>query len=277
MQGFSRKKIIITGCLLCIVLTLYAKNLIHTSTNPEWHQPSSQHQVLRKGGDRVTIHFHERRPFYMAFGQEARGVVATPTSQAFTYADIPFSWQQTPVTRQLDIIRSNMDRSCAVGWFKTAERETFARYSLPIYRDKPFVAITRSNNDLLGSVETLDRVFRERRLKALVKEGYSYGPYIDEHLKRLQPRMISTTADNLSMMKMIQAYRADYYFVTEIEAEDQILFSGLKRSDFKLVHFDDMPAGNLRYIICSKMVEEETIGQLNQAIRYLTSSEEYDQ
>lgn len=277
MPRFTKEKIIIASCLCCILFTLYVKSFVYKSTNPKWSRSATALSQGQKNTEEIVVHFHDRRPFYMRFENGARGLVATPIEQAFQYADIPFRWQETPVTRQLDIIRDNQYKSCAAGWFKTHERETFARYSLPVYRDKPFVAITRSNNDLLGDMETLDQVFKERRLQVLIKAGYSYGQYIDVHLQRLKPRQISTTADNLSMMKMIQAYRADYYFMTEVEAQDQLLFSGLNSSEFRLVHFSDMPAGNLRYIICSKMVEEDTIDRLNEAIRYLSNSKDYDQ
>ena len=195
--------------------------------------------------------------------------MANPIGLAFSLADIPFHWQQTPPKRQLDIIRHNQERSCAAGWFKTAERESFGQFSYAVYQDKPFVAITRSNNILLGKNETLDRVFKERRLQVLVKAGYSYGPYIDEKIHQLSPRQVSTTADNMSLMKMIQAYRADYCFMTEEEAQDILLFSGLDRADFKLVYFSDMPKGNKRYLICSKMVDKDTMKRLNQAILHV--------
>jgi uncharacterized protein (TIGR02285 family) len=274
MPNISKEKIIIVCCVAGILLTLLVKSSVHTITNPPWYRPAAFPGENPSGIEQITLHFHERRPFYVAYNNEARGVVADPISQAFRYADIPFAWQETPAKRQLEIVRHNENKSCAAGWFKTPDRETFGQYSLPIYRDKPFVAITRADNTLLGKTETLDRVFSERRLQVLVKAGYSYGPYIDERLRRLNPRQVSTTADNESLMKMIQAYRADYYFMTEEEAQDQLLLSGLRNSDFKLIHFSDMPQGNKRYLICSQKVDKDTLKRLNLAIRYLVDLED---
>lgn len=277
MPRISPKVIIIACCAGCILLTLGLKSSLHPIINPSWYADSSLSAATQPGDGEIVVHFHERRPFYLAYKNEARGLVANPIGQAFAYADIPFIWQETPATRQLDIIKNNTDASCAAGWFKTPEREAFGQFSLPIYQDKPFVAITRADNTLLGETETLERVLQERRLQVLVKDGYSYGPYIDSHLRRLAPRQVITTADNQSLMRMIQTYRADYCFMTEEEAQDQLLFSGLKKSDFKLVRFSDMPRGNKRYLICSKMVDQETLKRLNGAIRYVVYLEDTEE
>ncbi|GAB6191278.1 substrate-binding periplasmic protein [Desulfocastanea catecholica] len=274
MPKFSPQTIIIFCCAGCILFTLWFKSSLHPITNPSWYRASLLPAATQPAPRGITVHFHERRPLYIAYKNEARGLVANPIGQAFAYADIPFSWQETPASRQLEIIKNNADKSCAAGWFKTAERETFGQFSLPIYQDKAFVAITRADNTLLGDVETLERVFQERRLQVLVKDGYSYGPYIDDHLRRLAPRQVTTTADNQNLMRMIQTYRADYCFMTEEEAQDQLLFSGLKNSDFKLVHFSDMPRGNKRYLICSKKVDQKTMQRLNDALRYVVHLED---
>ncbi len=274
MPRISKEKIIIACCIGLISLTLLLKSFIYKTTLPAWPQTSSPATSEHPELNEITVHFHDRRPFYIPYQNVARGVVATPIAQAFAYADIPIHWQQTPPKRQLDIIKHNESRSCAAGWFKTPEREIFGQYSYAVYQDQPFVAITRSNNVLLGKAETLDRVFKERRLQVLVKSGYSYGPYIDNQIHRLNPRQVFTTADNMSLMKMIQAYRADYCFMTEEEAQDMLLFSGLDRADFKLIYFSDMPKGNKRYLICTKMVEKDTMKRLNQAIRHVVQQKD---
>jgi len=277
MPKISPKKIIIFCCASCILFTLWFKSSLHPITNPSWYQASFLPTATQTASMKITVHFHERRPFYIAYKNEARGLVANPIGQAFAFADIPFTWQETPATRQLDIIKNNETKSCAAGWFKTAERETFGQFSRPIYQDKPFVAITRADNTLLGETEILERLLQERRLQILIKDGYSYGPYIDSRLRRLTPRQVITTVDNQNLMRMIQNYRADYCFMTEEEAQDQLLFSGLKKSNFKLVHFSDMPRGNKRYLVCSKKVDRKTMERLNDAFRYVVHLEDNDE
>lgn len=272
MPKISPQKIVIACCISCILLTFFLKSSVYEITNPQWYEVASLAALKRPDDVDITVHFHDRRPFYVPYKNEARGVIANPISQAFAYADIPFHWQETPAKRQLDIVRENMEASCAAGWYKTPERETFGQYSLAVYQDTPFVAIARADNTLLGKTETLDRVLKERRLQVLVKAGYSYGPYIDERLQRFKPRQVTTTVDNESLLKMIQAYRADYCFMTKEEAHDLLLFTGLRNSDFKLVYFSDMPQGNKRYLICSQKVDKDILKRLNHAIRYVVDS-----
>lgn len=270
----SRNTFIISCCLGCIVLTLFLKSSVYDITNPQWYPASSSLNSAKTEGQEIIVHFHERRPFYTLYKGEPRGVVATPISRAFSYADIPFKWQETPATRQLKIIRLNESKTCAAGWFKTTEREQFSRFSLPVYQDNPFVAITRADNERINNQETVDFILKDRRLVLLVKESYSYGDYLDSKIEQINPRTITTTVDTQAMLKMLHSFRADYFFVTEEEAKEHLLYSSLKKGDFKLVTFSDIPKGNKRYLICSKQVEEDVMKRLNRAINYLVKLED---
>ncbi len=66
---------------------------------------------------------------------------------------------------------------------------------------------------------------------------------------------------------MIIAGRADYFFVSEEEAEQIILNAGYEVSKFQLKHYNDMPAGNRRYMGCSRQVSQETIDLLNHGLK----------
>lgn len=274
MRSLLSWKILGVTCFCCIVAALFLRSTIYRTTLPARKpDPSAEQAADQAGIGPITVYFHERRPFYMSSDGKVHGLVADPIGRAFEMADIPFQWRQIPAKRQLEIIRADEEKSCAAGWFKTPEREVFARFSLPVYQDKPFVAVAMANNRLIGANETLDRVLSERRLQLLVKEGYSYGNHIDEKLKLLNPRTVITTTDSLGILKMIENYRADYSFMTEEEAYDMLLFAGVNSSDFKLVHFSDMPTGNNRHILCSRQVGPEIIDRLDAAIRYLDRKE----
>lgn len=273
MKGIRPKYLVITGCAAGILLTLAIRSQIYD--RPPGNGPAiPQPAVLPPARTAITLHYHNRRPFYMSDGDHVFGLVIEPIERAFKTAGIPFVWQETPARRQLDILARNEDESCAAGWFKTPEREAYARYSLPIYRDKPFVAVARADVEYLAETETLDRVLQERRLQLLVKEGYSYGQFIDDRLQALDPRKITTTAENQNILKMIENYRADYSFMTEEEAQDLLASAGVEAKALRLVRFSDMPAGGRRYIICSKKVGPEIVARLDSAIRSLQLVEE---
>lgn len=255
-------------CLVAAIVTIVLRSEVYDSTRPNIYE-ATELQEEQFGHSPVTIHYHNRRPYYVNINGEVHGLVADAVSTVMKYADIEFTWLKTPAKRQLDIIRANATATCAAGWFKTEKRQEFAKFTLPVYQDQPFVAISRKDNELIGDNESLDRLFAESRLRLLVKSGYSYGAYIDDKIEKFKPRQVVTTADNKTMLHMLQTHRAEYCFMTEEEAYDLLLFSGLNKMEFKVVHLYAVPSGNKRYLICSKKVSNATIDQIDASIKHL--------
>jgi polar amino acid transport system substrate-binding protein len=264
MQRPGPKTLVILICAAMLAATWLVRSSLYQRRPlpPMVLDPPEERQ------EAITIHYHNRRPFYMRDGNRVHGLVIDPIARAFEAAGITHVWRETPAKRQLEIIAAGEERSCGAGWFKTPEREIFARYSLPIYRDKPFIAVVRADADFFGERQsTLEHAFKDRRLNLLVKEGYSYGPHIDQRLLDLDPQRIATTADNQDLLRMIEHHRADYTLITEEEASDLLASPEVGGDRFKIVRFSDMPAGGKRYIICSKKVSEEEMARLDAAIR----------
>ncbi|MGB9442564.1 MAG: hypothetical protein WCB15_31800 [Desulfobacterales bacterium] len=102
----------------------------------------------------------------------------------------------------------------------------------------------------------------------MIKDGFSYGAYVDERISNYNPEIVSVvTCTNVQMLQMILSGRPDYFFISVEEAEHIILTSGFEMSQFQLQHFGDMPAGNRRYIACSKQVSPEIVDLLNRALK----------
>jgi polar amino acid transport system substrate-binding protein len=214
----------------------------------------------------VDLMYNDRPPYIIAQADgSAAGLTATPAIDAFRRAGIPVEWKRVPTNRQLTIIGQGSGNDCAIGWFKNAERERFAKFTKPIYRDKPTVLLANrwfapppdaSLRDLLARPD----------VRVLVKDRFSYGPYIDGLLAEMKPLLIRTTNENRQMVAMIKANRADFMFVSEDEADYLVEQAGFNSDDFRLLHPDDMPAGEKRYLICSKHVDDSIIARLNAAI-----------
>src|SRR6202035_3376932 len=84
----------------------------------------------------ITFMYAERPPFTETRQDgSVGGIVGKPVFAAVQAAGIPAEWAATPAARQLEIIRQNDSRSCAFGWFKTTERQSFARYTKAISQD----------------------------------------------------------------------------------------------------------------------------------------------
>jgi ABC-type amino acid transport substrate-binding protein len=194
------------------------------------------------------------------------GLTGEPAAVVFEKSGIPFEWKQTPSKRQIYLLQQNKGRDCLVGWFKNAEREKFAKYTLPIYWDKPQVALARADNEGVPVDVTVSDLFADPTLNLLVKDGYSYGDYLDGKIKAENPHRTVTTVENSEMLKMIHARHADYFFIAPEEADGLIASSAFDRQDFKFIHFRDLPSGEKRYILCSLQVEDAIIDQLNATI-----------
>jgi uncharacterized protein (TIGR02285 family) len=214
----------------------------------------------------ITLFYNERPPYLItAHDGSVSGLTGTPAGRAFATAGIAFMWAKTPTNRQLASNKQNKAMDCAVGWFKNPEREQFAQFTKAIYRDKPAVAL--ANKEFrVRQYATLERVLATRGLRVLLKENFSYGPFIDSSIARFSPHLTHTTAENALMVEMIRKGRADLMFMAEEEADYLLANTGAGDGDFYLLKFSDMPAGEKRYIMCSKQVPEEIIERLNKAI-----------
>lgn len=216
----------------------------------------------------ISLYYNERAPYLETVDEGiVKGLSATPAALAFQKAGIPFVWKKLPSKRQMNVLKSNTGQDCLVGWFKNAEREKFARYTLPIYQDKPTIGLALFSNTLLETGVTLESVLNKQKIRLLVKDGYSYGSYIDAKINALNPKRIPTTAENTNMIQMLYVDRADYMFIAEEEAETLIKRAGYKKEEFKYVTFSDVPKGNHRYILCSQQVGPSVIEKLNAVIQ----------
>jgi len=218
--------------------------------------------------DPIQLYYYERIPYAVADNQGGvRGLTATPAAEAFKKAGIPFRWKAMPFKRQLVTIKHNKKRACGVGWFKNPEREAFARYTDAIYQDKPAITISRNGNVAIKQHRILQNLLKDKNVKLLVKDGFSYGAYIDGLIDKYDPAVVVATSTNIQMLQMLLAGRADYFFTSEEEAEHMIKSAGYSVSQFQLQHYSDMPPGNHRYITCSPQVSPETIDLLNRALK----------
>jgi len=236
------KNILIPGvCLAVAAALLFGRDYIFR-TPPA---PPVYRTVLPAAADDViTLHYHERAPYYVEAEGKVTGLCADPAALAFETAGIPFRWRKTPAKRQLDVLKENRGRDCILGWFKNLEREAFAKFTLPIYQDQPAIAIARADNSAIASGRLLENIFSNPKLILLRKDGYSYGRFVDEKIAQLNPAQVVTAAENIGMLKMIHTGRADYFLIGEEEADGLFGLSGIPEADFKYIRFANMPPGN---------------------------------
>lgn len=218
--------------------------------------------------DVVQVYYEERVPYAVTSEQgEVRGLTVDPTAKAFDKAGISFKWKKMPFKRQLQTIKYNKKMACGIGWFKKAEREEFALFTEAIYQDRPSVTLTKQGNEAVAKHHDVNSLLRDKQLKLLTKDGFSYGSYVDGLINQYSPEIVVVVgSSNLQMLQMLLSGRADYFFVSEEEAEEIVTSSGHALEQFQLQRYTDMPAGNKRYIACSQQVTKAAVARLNKAL-----------
>ncbi|MGQ0711907.1 MAG: substrate-binding periplasmic protein [Rhodoferax sp.] len=219
----------------------------------------------------LKIQYNERVPYQVTQDNgTVTGLTATPIARALLEAGIPHQWEKVPTNRQLANIKANTDTVCGVGWFQNPERLQFAKFSRPVYRDQPTVLLARSGF-AVPERSTLEAVLARPGVRVLVKDNYSYGPFIDGLLARLQPHLVKTTSENAAMVAMVRLERADFMFISEEEAPVVMAEAGLAPKDLQIARAADMPKGERRHLMCSPLVSDDTLRRLNQALAPLVA------
>jgi ABC-type amino acid transport substrate-binding protein len=246
-------------CLLSLILAACSPVAVEPTVRPT-ATPTPADSI-------ITVHYNERPPYLVTTDTGVSGLTGDPVTIAFEKGGVPFRWEQTPTKRQMYILQQNTGQDCVIAWFKNAERESFARFTLPVYRDKPQIALARADNENITANGTVGAFFGNPQLTLLVKDGYSYGDFLDQKIAAYQPNRLVTTNENSGMLKMIHAGHADYMLVAPEEADGLIKTSEFYAQDFREIHFSDLLLGEERYILCSMQVKPAVIEQLNEAIR----------
>lgn len=217
----------------------------------------------------LKVLYNERPPYMVARGSEVTGLTADAATYALRKAGIPYQWVEIPSARQLFMLQENKERLAALGWYRNPERERFAKFSSHLYVDRQIAVLARTDNTKVAAADSVAELLGSDDITLLAKSGYSYGRFLDEQIAKLEPRIMRVTVENLSMIRMIGARRADYMFIAPEEAEAAFPHAGVPPRDLRLITLPDMPHGEFRHLMFSLRVDDETIRRIN---RYL---EEY--
>lgn len=218
-------------------------------------------------GAPIVLYYEERAPYQVRAGDEVGGSVAGPAAQAFRDARVDFVWEVSSIGRQVHMLRENHGARCVVGWYKTSERTLFAKFTKPIYRNGPAVALVR-RQFALGPVASVEDALSAPGLRLLVRKKYSYGAHIDDALKRIQPDTFMSSLPNSQMAEQLIEDRADLMFAPEEEAAVLLRHLGPKAERLQVLHFSKPLPGLERHIACSRNVPDEIIERLNSVIAF---------
>jgi len=223
--------------------------------------------ILLKAEDSLIIVYEERIPYVERYSNSINGLVATPVIKALQDSKIKYKLKEKPSKRHIYEIKANINKMCAIGWFKNTKREEFAKFTLPLYQDVPLGIISRKENQNILKNISIDDLLKNENLSLLTKASYSYGSFLDEKIKKYKTIKREVYTNNKKMLSMISSKRADYLFISEEEAK--ILLNDKTMNSLKFFKVKNIPKGNKRYLICSKNVSDKTIKLINKYIKPL--------
>lgn len=220
-----------------------------------------------RAGEALTVFYNVRPPYLVQNDDGApSGLTGTPARQAFARAGIAVQWSVLPTNRQIALIRENAGHYCAVGWFQNPERDTFAKFTKPIYRDQGWMVLAHGAIEL-DERDSLLAVLARPGLRVLVKDKYSYGRAIDALLLRYKPAIAVSTGTTLQMLQSLGAGSVDLIFVSEEEGRFLMANSTPHAAALRLLRLADMPKGETRHIMCAQRVPDAVMERLNRSIR----------
>lgn len=221
----------------------------------------------------ITLHYNQRIPYEYLDNSRVSGILVEPIVAAFTAAGIPFVWSNTPIKRQFVLLQANRGLDCLVGRYKSPEREAYAQFSAPFYRGKPLVALSLRNQEQIEQERSLKALIQNPSLRLLLKDGYIYGPPVDSWIKARTSPPQRTTGENISMLREVFYGKSDLFLLGQEEAEALLETSGLPKEQLKIHTFADAPAGELRHLMCSKLVPRELLERINGHLPEISAKE----
>ncbi|MBB4284495.1 substrate-binding periplasmic protein [Roseospira goensis] len=220
--------------------------------------------------DPITLLVFNRPPYYEPVPAGGyTGLVAGRVARALEAAGVPFTWRLLPPNGHLRTVAADRGPVCAVGWFRTASRESLGLFTAPVYRDRPQVVLTRADNGAVLSHGTVRALLADPTLRLGTKLGYSYGPALDAAIAGADPPRTTVSQDDTGLVRMLLGRRFDYMIVAAEEGDAVIDAFGVAGGDLATVSLPDMPPGNSRHLLCSRSVGAGTIARINTALAAL--------
>ena len=222
------------------------------------------------GAEEVIPVYYVDRPPLITTSADGKigGPIGERAAQVFAAAKLKVEWFNEPGSRIISVLTMNHGAECSFGWYKNAEREAKVTYSLPFFLDPPAAGLLRADFPLKGE-PTLAELLARDDVRLAVRQYVVYGDYIDGLIAKA-PHLARVGVENVALVKMIHAGRADLAIMPQLEIAPVIAAAGLPPEDFRVVNFRDLPHPEYRYIVCAKQVDPAVMQRINQAIRDLS-------
>ena len=214
----------------------------------------------------IPLHYSERPPSVTRSPDgSVSGIAATAAMRAFKAAGIPYELQFMSAKHQLVNLQANEEPLCSIAWYKTPEREAFAKFTRPVSQDTQTIALTNINFQAPQHA-TIENLLANPETRILLKQAVVYGSYVETRLSSAKAHVIRTYDEYETIVRAIKNGRADLTFATLEEVDYYAKHLGYPIAAFNVIRFDDVPPGEYRHILCSKKVPDAIIERLNAAL-----------
>lgn len=222
----------------------------------------------------LTILAFHRPPYYTFTNGKAGGFLIDAVRRVLDAARIPYHVAEMPPKRILIHFEQDADAyACSPGWYRTREREDFARFSAPIYRNQPPVAVLRADMAHRAGKGKGLAVLLAADMRLVLRGGFSYGGAIDEALARSRAPIYRSTADNAALLEMLASGRYDMTLMEQEEATELLRQSPRLRQSLVLAPLapGDGTGGigqplQTRHLMCGRGVDEALMRRIDDAV-----------
>ena len=218
------------------------------------------------GSEPLKVYYFQRPPLYLTQADRSPGgFLVEIVKLVFTEAGIDYRFEELPALR-IESLLKGTERACGIGWFRRPERDTWATFSDPIYRDLPSIALVHARQaPRLGPRTSLANLLGSGLLLGVI-EGFSYGTETDQAIATAHPRIFRLVGQQSQLLMMAASGRIDYFFLGPEEAQYLLAANPGLAAHLMIVPIEDGAHGNDRHLMFSKGVDALTILRVNQAI-----------
>ena len=219
----------------------------------------------------LTVSYFERPPYYFTNKAGAPdGFLVKRTQQILQTAGLDAQFISLEPNKIIYIIKHAKRPNCSIGWFKKTERELFAKFTKPLYQNRPLVLLTtKLDQHKFKPDMSLTDIFANKKLVMGRICSFSYGEYVDHLMKQRSPASYFLSSSQADLLKAIYTGSATYMLVAPEEVIQVITTASLPAEAFVQIVIDEIPRGNYRYLMCNQAVSAAVIQQFNSALAEL--------
>lgn len=222
--------------------------------------------AARAGAADLVLYFEERPPLMSRQGDQLIGMQGAPAMAALQRAGLTAELREAPVARQVAMIARNAEPACALGLYRTAEREKVGRYSrLPVYSSPPQSLMIRKDGRL-KDVHRFAALVQSPGVTLALRHGYSYGAETDKALAEGSAKIIRSSDHSMARVRLVLLGMADAALFTEEEGEALLKALGEGGAALELRRLPDAPPGEGRFFFCSKALPDRQMQALDDAM-----------